>query len=136
MNNSEKVREFMEVFGQEVKPYPIIPSGKVQALRHSLIEEELREFADAIEKGDLVEIADALTDILYVTYGAMHAFGLPADALFQEVHRSNMSKLENGVPIYRHDGKVMKGKDYTPPDLKSIVDAHRSALAEIQGDVA
>ena len=106
--NFEKVRTFMRTFGQEVKTRPDIPDGKTVNLRIELIAEELEELWDACEKKDVTEIADALTDILYVTYGAGHAFGIDLDKCFKEVQRSNMSKLgEDGKPIYRDDGKVM-----------------------------
>jgi len=124
MTNYQKVREFMLAFGQEVLPRPSIPSEAIVSLREKLIDEEFKELQEGIRKNDIVEIADALTDILYVVYGAGCAFGLDLDRLFEEVHRSNMSKLgQNGKPIYRHDGKVMKGKNYFPPNIKGIIDA-------------
>ena len=122
--NFERVREFMEVFGQEVKNNPEWPDGETMELRIDLIEEELGEFKDAILSADgtLVDVADALSDLLYVVYGAGHSFGLDLDACFKEVHRSNMSKLdEDGNPIYREDGKVLKGPDFTEPDLESMI---------------
>ena len=122
--NFERVQEFMEVFGQEVKNNPEWPDGETMELRIDLIEEELGEFKDAILSADgtLVDIADALSDLLYVVYGAGHSFGLDLDACFKEVHRSNMSKLdERGNPIYREDGKVLKGPDFTEPDLESMI---------------
>ena len=122
--NFEKVQEFMEVFGQEVNNKPAWPNDETMELRIDLIEEELGEFKDAIINGDgtLVDVADALSDLLYVVYGAGHSFGLDLDACFKEVHRSNMSKLdEYGKPIYREDGKVLKGPDFTEPDLKSMI---------------
>ena len=120
--NNHKVKKFMEAFGQEVKEKPEIPDAETVNLRIELIAEELEELWDACEKKDLVEIADALTDILYVTYGAGHAFGIDLDKCFTEVQRSNMSKLgEDGKPIYRDDGKVMKGPNYSEPDLKSVL---------------
>jgi predicted HAD superfamily Cof-like phosphohydrolase len=126
MTNFEMVGEFMETFGQEVKTKPEAPDEKTIALRVDLIEEELKELMQALyhdpDKVDLVEVADALTDILYVTYGAGHAFGIDLDKCFKEVQASNMSKLgEDGKPIYREDGKVLKGKNYFQPDLKSIL---------------
>ena len=123
MTNFDMVKRFMTTFGQEVKETPELPSEEIQKLRVDLITEELFELKEGIENKDLVEIADALTDILYVTYGAGHAFGLDLDACFKEVQRSNMSKLgEDGKPIYREDGKVMKGKFYSEPDLASIIE--------------
>ena len=120
--NFEKVRTFMRTFGQEVKTRPDIPDGKTVNLRIELIAEELEELWDACEKKDVTEIADALTDILYVTYGAGHAFGIDLDKCFKEVQRSNMSKLgEHGKPIYRDDGKVMKGPNYSEPNLKKVL---------------
>ena len=122
--NFERVHEFMEVFGQEIKEKPEWPDGETMELRIDLIEEELGEFKDAILSADgtLVDIADALSDLLYVVYGAGHSFGLDLDACFKEVHRSNMSKLdERGNPIYREDGKVLKGPDFTEPDLESMI---------------
>lgn len=121
-SNFEKVREFHETYGQEVKSKPEFPCETVRQLRVDLIHEELEELKAAIANNDIVEVADALTDILYVVYGAGHAFGIDLDACFREVHRSNMSKLgEDGKPIRREDGKILKGTSYTPPDLKSIV---------------
>ena len=122
--NFERVKEFMKSFGQEVKSKPEWPKEDTMELRIDLIEEELGEFKDAIINGDgtLVDVADALSDLLYVVYGAGHSFGLDLDACFKEVHRSNMSKLdEYGKPIYREDGKVLKGPDFTEPDLKSMI---------------
>ncbi len=120
--NFDKVRIFMETFGQEVKREPELPDDETSKLRLELIAEELGELEEAIANKDLVEIADALTDILYVTYGAGHAFGLDLDACFREVQRSNMSKLgEDGKPIYREDGKVLKGSNYSEPDLKKTL---------------
>jgi predicted HAD superfamily Cof-like phosphohydrolase len=122
MNNFEKVKEFMEVFGQEVKTTPELPKPDVKLLRYYLIHEELQELKEALDDDDIVETADALTDLLYVVYGAGHAFGIDLDKCFTEVHRSNMSKLdENGKPIFREDGKILKGKDYSPPNLSEIV---------------
>lgn len=120
--NFEKVEEFHRTYGQEVLVTPQFPDKKIQELRAFLIAEELEELVDAINKKDIVEVADALTDLLYVVYGAGHAFGIDLDETFAEVHRSNMSKLgEDGKPIRREDGKVLKGPNYTPPDLKSIL---------------
>ena len=124
MTNFEKVGTFMKTFGQEVKKSSSFSNDKINELRVSLIKEELDELIEAINKKDLVEVADALTDILYVTYGAGHAFGINLDECFQEVHASNMSKLgENGRPIHREDGKVMKGPGYFEPDLEGILGA-------------
>ena len=122
MSNFEKVGLFMKTFGQEVKKKPGLSSEKINKLRVSLINEELEEFKEAIKNNDLKEAADALTDILYVTYGAGHAFGVNLDKCFDEVQQSNMSKL--GVdekPIYNEDGKVMKGPNYFKPDLSKFV---------------
>jgi len=122
MSNFKDVGTFMETFGQEVKTKPDFPDGETCFLRLELISEEVDELYDAIENKDLVGVADALTDILYVTYGAGHAFGVDLDKCFKEVQRSNMSKLgEDGKPIYRKDGKVMKGENYSPPDLKKCL---------------
>ena len=122
MTNFNSVKKFMEVFGQEVKDKAEFPSEKIADLRYSLIKEELDEFKQALKDRDLKEIADALTDILYVTYGAGHAFGIDLDKCFEEVQRSNMSKLgEDGKPIYNEKGKVMKGPKYFQPDLSKFV---------------
>ena len=122
MTNFEKVKNFMLTFGQEVKNKPSFSSEKINNLRYSLIKEELEELREAIDKKDLLEVADALTDILYVTYGAGHAFGLNLDHCFEEVQRSNMSKLDiNGNPIYNEIGKVMKGPKYFKPNLKKFL---------------
>ena len=122
MTNFDKVGIFMKTFGQEVKDRPSFSTKKINNLRLSLIEEELKELKDAMENNDLVEVADALTDILYVTYGAGHAFGINLDKCFDEVQNSNMSKLdENGKPIYNDSGKVMKGPNYFKPDLSKFV---------------
>jgi predicted HAD superfamily Cof-like phosphohydrolase len=122
MTNFEMVREFMLKFGQEVKTSPELPSKEVQLLRLELIAEELEELWDALDNNDLVEAADALTDILYVTYGAGLAFGIDLDKCFAEVQRSNMTKLgADGNPIYREDGKIIKGPNYEPPNLKDII---------------
>ncbi len=122
MTNFSSVKKFMEVFGQEVKTKAEFPSKKVADLRYNLIKEELDEFAQALKDQDLNEVADALTDILYVTYGAGHAFGIDLDKCFEEVQRSNMSKLgDDGKPIYNEKGKVMKGPKYFQPDLTKFV---------------
>ena len=122
MSNFESVRIFMETFGQEVKKKAEFPSEKITSLRYDLINEELEEFKEAISKRDIKEVADALTDILYVTYGAGHAFGINLDKCFEEVQNSNMSKLgEDGKPIYNDKGKVMKGPNYFKPDLNKFV---------------
>ena len=122
MTNANKVKLFMESFGQEVKSKPEFPSDDTVKLRIELISEELQELVDACKAGDIIEVADALTDILYVTYGAAHSFGIPIDECFKEVQRSNMSKLgKDGKPIYREDGKVMKGPSYFKPDLKNVL---------------
>ena len=121
MTNFEKVRIFMKTFGQEVKTNPSLSTKKINDLRISLINEELDEFREAINNNNIKEVADALTDILYVTYGAGHAFGIDLDKCFEEVQRSNMSKLgKDGKPIYNEHGKVMKGPDYFKPDLKKF----------------
>ncbi len=122
MTNFEKVGIFMKTFGQEVKIKPTLSTDKIIGLRLSLIKEELSELSEAIDKKDLVEIADALTDILYVTYGAGHAFGIDLDKCFEEVQNSNMSKLgEDGKPIYNEFGKVMKGPKYFKPNLTKLL---------------
>ena len=122
MTNFEKVEQFMNAFGQAVRKSPTTGDPDLQRLRIDLIREELDEFVDAISEDNVIEMADALTDILYVVYGAGHAFGIDLDACFDEVHNSNMSKLGSmGKPIYRADGKVMKGENYFPPDLTKIV---------------
>ena len=122
MTNFDKVGIFMKTFGQEVKNQPAFSSEKINNLRYDLIKEELAELKDAMEKKDLLEVADALTDILYVTYGAGHAFGIDLDKCFEEVQNSNMSKLdEDGKPIYNESGKVMKGPNYFKPDLSKFV---------------
>ena len=122
MTNFEKVEQFMLSFGQAVRKQATIADSDTQRLRIELIREELDELVDAISNEDVVEIADALTDILYVTYGAGHAFGIDLDACFNEVHSSNMSKLSaTGRPIYRDDGKILKGENYFPPDLTKFV---------------
>ena len=122
MSNFKKVKIFMETFGQEVKTKPSFSTDKINSLRYDLIKEELEELKVAMENKDLLEVADALTDILYVTYGAGHAFGVDLDKCFEEVQSSNMSKLgENGKPIYNESGKVMKGPNYFKPDLTKFV---------------
>ena len=122
MSNFEDVKTFMKTYGQEVKKTASFPDEKIIQLRIDLIKEELKEFEEAINNKDLLEIADALTDILYVTYGAGHSFGIDLDKCFEEVQRSNMSKLgENGKPIYNEHGKVMKGPKYFKPNLKQFI---------------
>ncbi len=122
MSNFEHVKKFMKTFGQEVKEKAEFPSDKITSLRYDLIREELDELKDAINKKDIKEVADALTDILYVTYGAGHAFGINLDKCFEEVQSSNMSKLgKDGKPIYNDDGKVMKGPSYFKPNLNKFV---------------
>ena len=122
MSNFEDVKKFMKTFGQEIKEKAGFPSDKISALRYDLIYEELREFKEALDNKDIKEVADALTDILYVTYGAGHAFGINLDKCFQEVQNSNMSKLDpNGKPIYNEKGKVMKGPNYFKPDLSKFI---------------
>jgi len=122
MSNFNKVKTFMETFGQEVKNKPSFSTDKINGLRYDLIKEELEELKEAMENKDLLEVADALTDILYVTYGAGHAFGIDLDKCFKEVQSSNMSKLgKNGKPIYNESGKVMKGPRYFKPDLTKFV---------------
>lgn len=120
--NFNDVKEFMETFGQEVKTTPEWPDDATVKLRAELIAEELGELEEANEDKDIIAVADALTDLLYVVYGAGHAYGIDLDACFKEVQRSNMSKLgEDGKPIYRDDGKVLKGPNFFDPDLKSIL---------------
>ena len=122
MSNFSKVGIFMKTFGQEVKDKPSFSTDKINKLRIDLIKEELDELKEAMDNNDLLEVADALTDILYVTYGAGHAFGINLDKCFDEVQNSNMSKLgENGEPIYNESGKVMKGPNYFKPDLTKFV---------------
>ena len=122
MSNFNKVGTFMKTFGQEVKTKPSFSTHKINKLRLDLIKEELSELTEAMNNRDLLEVADALTDILYVTYGAGHAFGINLDKCFDEVQNSNMSKLdENGKPIYNEAGKVMKGPNYFKPDLSKFV---------------
>ena len=122
MTNFKKVKIFMQTFGQEVKKKPSFSSEKINNLRYDLIKEELEELKEALDKKDLIEVADALTDILYVTYGAGHAFGINLNDCFEEVQQSNMSKLNNeGKPIYNDAGKVMKGPKYFKPDLSKFI---------------
>ena len=128
VSNFERVREFMTTFGQEVKTSPEFPSEDIQELRDGLIHEEFNEF---LEAGSLVDIADALTDLLVVIYGAGHAYGINLDECFKEVHRSNMSKLgEDGKPIYREDGKVLKGPNYSKPNLEYILNTYPPKTGE------
>tara|TARA_B100001057_G_scaffold221542_1_gene221956 strand:- start:63 stop:434 length:372 start_codon:yes stop_codon:yes gene_type:complete len=122
MSNFNKVGKFMKTFGQEVKTKPSFSTDKINKLRVDLIKEELSELSEAMNNKDLLEVADALTDILFVTYGAGHAFGINLDKCFEEVQNSNMSKLdENGKPIYNESGKVMKGPNYFKPNLSKFV---------------
>jgi predicted HAD superfamily Cof-like phosphohydrolase len=122
MTNFKKVKNFMQTFGQEVKKKPSFSSEKINNLRYDLIKEELEELKEALDKKDLVEVADALTDILYVTYGAGHAFGINLDNCFEEVQQSNMSKLDDeDMPIYNDAGKVMKGPKYFKPNLSKFI---------------
>ena len=122
MSNFNKVGIFMKTFGQEVKSKPSFSTDKINKLRIELIKEELDELKEAMNNNDLLEVADALTDILYVTYGTGHAFGINLDKCFEEVQNSNMSKLsKNGQPIYNESGKVMKGPNYFKPDLTKFV---------------
>ena len=122
MTNFESVKKFMHTFGQEVRTKAGFPNDKIIGLRLDLIREELSELKEAVEKKDIKEVADALTDILYVTYGAGHSFGVDLDSCFDEVQRSNMSKLgSDGKPIYNEQGKVMKGPDYFKPNLNKFV---------------
>ena len=122
MTNFESVKKFMETFGQEIKEKASFPNEKITSLRYDLIKEELEELKEAMKKKDIKEVADALTDILYVTYGAGHSFGINLDKCFKEVQNSNMSKLDkNGKPIYNEHGKVMKGPNYFKPDLSKFL---------------
>ena len=122
MSNFERVKKFMKTFGQEIKEKAEFPDNKITTLRYDLIKEELSELKEAIDKKDIKEVADALTDILYVTYGAGHAFGIDLDKCFEEVQNSNMSKLgKDGKPIYNEKGKVMKGPNYFKPNLNKFV---------------
>ena len=123
MSNFTDVKAFMETFGQIVKTKPSFPDEKTMQLRFALSEEELNELKEAMETKNLKEVADALTDILYVTYGAGYAYGIDLDKCFKEVQRANMSKLgEDGKPIYNEKGKVMKGPNYSAPNLKTFVE--------------
>ena len=122
MSNFNKVKIFMNTYGQEVKNTPEFPDSKIVQLRIDLIQEELNELKEAINNKDIIEVADALTDILYVTYGAGHSFGVDLDSCFNEVQNSNMSKLgDDGKPIYNESGKVMKGPNYFKPNIKRII---------------
>tara|TARA_B110000914_G_C15398352_1_gene415929 strand:- start:125 stop:496 length:372 start_codon:yes stop_codon:yes gene_type:complete len=122
MSNFQSVKKFMQTFGQEVKDKTEFPKEKIVELRYDLIKEELDELNQAIKDKDMKEVADALTDILYVTYGAGHAFGIDLDKCFEEVQKSNMSKLgSDGKPIYNESGKVMKGSNYFKPDLNKFL---------------
>jgi predicted HAD superfamily Cof-like phosphohydrolase len=126
MTNFEKVKEFMEKFGQEVRSSPELPDDDVLELRYELIKEELSELDTAMWQNNLIEVADALTDLLYVVYGAGLAFGIDLDKCFEEVHDSNMSKLgADGKPIYREDGKILKGPNFREPDLKRVIDEQK-----------
>ena len=123
MSNFEDVKTFMKTFGQIIRTKPQFPEQKTMQLRFDLIEEELNELKQAMKTRDLKEVADALTDILYVTYGAGYAYGIDLDKCFKEVQRANMSKLgKDGKPIYNEKGKVMKGPDYLEPNLKQFVE--------------
>ena len=122
MSNFEDVKTFMKTFGQTIRTKPQFPDEKTIQLRFDLIQEELNELKEAINNNDIIEVADALTDILYVTYGAGHSFGVDLDSCFNEVQNSNMSKLgDNGKPIYNESGKVMKGPNYFKPNIKKII---------------
>ena len=122
MSNFDDVKNFMEIYGQEVKTQSSFPSKKIIQLRYDLIKEELDELSVAIKDKDIVEVADALTDLLYVVYGAGHSFGIDLDKCFAEVQRSNLSKLDiDGKPIYNENGKVMKGPNYSKPNLKQFL---------------
>ena len=122
MSNFESVRKFMETFGQEIKEKAEFPNKKISSVRYELIKEELDELKEAMDNNDIKEVADALTDILYVTYGAGHAFGINLDSCFEEVQNSNMSKLgKDNKPIYNESGKVMKGPNYFKPNLKKFL---------------
>jgi len=122
MSNFDDVKNFMNIYEQEVKTIPSFPSEKIVQLRYDLIKEELDELSVAIKDKDIVEVADALTDLLYVVYGAGHSFGIDLNKCFAEVQRSNMSKLgKDGKPIYNENGKVMKGPNYSKPNLKQFL---------------
>ena len=123
MSNFEDVKTFMKLYGQEIKTKSMFPDENIVQLRYNLIKEELNELQIAIKQKNILEVADALTDILYVTYGAGHAFGIDLDKCFTEVQQSNMSKLgEDGQPIYNEHGKVMKGPNYFKPNLKQFIE--------------
>ncbi len=123
MSNFKKVKKFMEIFGQEINTKANFPHKDIIQLRIKLIKEEVNELMEAINKKNIIEVADALTDILYVTYGAGHAFGINLDKCFEEVQKSNMSKLDlNGRPIYDKNGKVLKGPNYFKPNIRKILD--------------
>ena len=123
MSNFDEVKIFMKIYGQEVKTKSSFPNKKIVQLRYDLIKEELDELSVAIKEKDIIEVADALTDLLYVVYGAGHAFGIDLDKCFGEVQRSNMSKLDtDGKPIYNDDGKVMKGPNFYKPDLSKFLE--------------
>lgn len=119
--NASKVRSFMKIFGQEVKQYPEFPENKTLDLRLKLIKEEVAELIEGVELRDIENVAKELTDVLYVTYGMGASLGIDLDACFTEVHRSNLSKLENGRVLYREDGKVMKGKDYSSANIREVL---------------
>ena len=122
MSNFDDVKNFMKIYGQEIKTKSSFPSEKIIQLRYDLIKEELDELSLAIKEKDIIEVADALTDLLYIVYGAGHSFGIDLDKCFAEVQRSNMSKLDNdGKPIYNENGKVMKGPNYSKPNLKQFL---------------
>ena len=122
MSNFDDVKNFMEIYGQEIKTKSSFPNEKIIQLRYDLIKEELDELSLAIKEKDIIEVADALTDLLYVVYGAGHSFGIDLDKCFDEVQRSNMSKLDlDGKPIYNENGKVMKGPNYSKPNLKQFL---------------
>lgn len=124
MTNFKKVAEFHKTFGHLVEKTPKWPDDSVIKLRIDLILEELKEFGEGIDNKNIISVADALADILYVVYGAGHEFGVDLDSCFEEVHRSNMSKLgADGKPIYREDGKVLKGPNYSPPDLETVLES-------------
>ena len=133
MSNFKSVKKFMQTFGQEVKDKAEFPNEKTVQLRYELIKEELQELEQAIKEKDIKEVADALTDILYVTYGAGHAFGIDLDKCFNEVQQSNMSKLGiDGKPIYNENGKIMKGPNYFKPDLNKILQKWKHATSAIK----
>ena len=132
MTNFERVKKFMKTFGQDIKEKASFPNEKITSLRYDLIKEELEELREAIDNKDIKEVADALTDILYVTYGAGHAFGINLDKCFEEVQNSNMSKLgSDGKPIYNDKGKVMKGPKYFKPNLENLLHDEGQLLLDI-----